>query len=115
MTPILAEAVGWPGAIMALGMVWAVAFMVWAACKYGESTSETTTTEYEETPAYKETKITVPADAIKEILKEMGYPPTEDMTDEQLRKRIEEVMHRDYSEIMKKVAAAAEKVRERTP
>ena len=59
MTPILAEAVSWPGAFMAVGLVWGVAFMVWAACKHGGTTVTTTTTEEIEEPAsnYKETKV----------------------------------------------------------
>lgn len=117
MTPILAEAVSWPGAFMAVGLVWGVAFMVWAACKHGGTTVTTTTTEEVEEPAsnYKETKVTIPREAIKEVLREMGYPPMEGVTDEQLRQRIEEVMHQDYSDFLKKVADAAEKIREKKP
>ena len=113
MTLPLAE-VSWQGAFMAVGIVWGIAFMVWAACKHGGTTVTTTTTEEIEEPAsnYKETKITIPREAIKEVLREMGYPPMEGVTDEQLRQRIEEV---DYSDFLKKVADAAEKIREKKP
>ena len=48
MTPILAEAVSWQGAFMAVGLVWGIAFMVWAACKHGGTTVTTTTVEEED-------------------------------------------------------------------
>lgn len=69
MTLPLAE-VSWSGAFMAVGIVWGIAFMVWAACKHG-GTTVTTTTEYEETPVYKQTKVSYDQEEIKRILREM--------------------------------------------
>ena len=107
MTPILAEAVSWPGAFMAVGIVWGVAFMVWAACKHGGTTVTTTTTEEIEEPAsnYKETKVTVAdRDEIKKI-------PTE-TEDERFKRRVKEVLDKDYSEFMKKVDEYVKKMHE---
>lgn len=96
---------------MAVGIAWAVAFVVWAACKYGGTVTTTTTTEeVEEQPAYKETKVTISSDAIKDILKEMGYPKT--VGEDQLRAQIEEILTRNYTEFMKKVEAKAAAVRD---
>ena len=114
MTPILAEAVSWQGAFMAVGIVWGIAFMVWAACKHGGTTVTTTTTEEIEEPAsnYKETKVTtnIPYDTIMETLREMGYPV---VNESMLRKRIEDAVIKDYSEFMARVesAVAASKAR----
>jgi len=100
----LAE-VSWSGAFMAVGIVWGVAFMVWAACKHGGTT--VTTTEEIEEPAsnYKETKVTIPREAINEVLMEMGYPSMV-VEDEKLKQRIKEVLEKDYSEFMTRVESA---------
>ena len=93
---------------MAVGIVWGVAFMVWAACKYGGTTiTTTTTTEEIEEPAsnYKETKVTIPREAINEVLMEMGYPSMV-VEDEKLKQRIKEVLEKDYSEFMTRVESA---------
>ena len=105
MTPILAEAVSWPGAFMAVGIVWGIAFMVWAVCKHGGTTVTTTTTEEIEEPASndKKTKITIPREAIKEVLQEMGYPV---VNESMPRKRIEDAVIKDYSEFMARVESA---------
>ena len=104
MTLPLAE-VSWSGAFMAVGIVWGVAFMVWAACKHGGTT--VTTTEEIEEPAsnYKETKVTIPREAINEVLMEMGYPSMV-VEDEKLKQRIKEVLEKDYSEFMTRVESA---------
>lgn len=103
MTPILAEAVSWPGAFMAVGLVWGIAFMVWAACKHGGTTVTTTTTEEIEEPAsnYKETKVTIPREAIKEVLQEMGY--LKGPSDEQLKDALRQALTRDYTALMKRM------------
>jgi ribosomal protein L12E/L44/L45/RPP1/RPP2 len=90
---------------MAVGIVWGVAFMVWAACKHGGTT--VTTTEEIEEPAsnYKETKVTIPREAINEVLMEMGYPSMV-VEDEKLKQRIKEVLEKDYSEFMTRVESA---------
>ena len=106
MTPLLAE-VSWAGAFTAVGIVWAVAFMLWAACKYGGTTTTTTTTEEVEEPTYnyKETKVTVAdRDEIKKI-------PTE-TEDERFKRRVKEVLDKDYSEFMKKVDERVKKMHE---
>lgn len=104
MTLPLAE-VSWSGAFMAVGIVWGIAFMVWAACKHGGTT--VTTTEEIEEPAsnYKETKVTIPREAINEVLMEMGYPSMV-VEDEKLKQRIKEVLEKDYSEFMTRVESA---------
>ena len=65
--------VSWSGAFMAVGLVWGIAFMVWAACKYGGTITTTTTTEEIEEPTsnYKETTVTVDREEIKRILREL--------------------------------------------
>ena len=92
---------------MAVGIVWGIAFMVWAACKHGGTTVTTTTTEEIEEPAsnYKETKVTIPREAINEVLMEMGYPSMV-VEDEKLKQRIKEVLEKDYSEFMTRVESA---------
>ena len=99
--------VSWSGAFMAVGIVWGIAFMVWAACKHGGTTVTTTTTEEIEEPAsnYKETKVTIPREAINEVLMEMGYPSMV-VKDEKLKQRIKEVLEKDYSEFMTRVESA---------
>ena len=106
MTPLLAE-ISWAGAFTAVGLVWAVAFTVWAAYKYGGTITTTTTTEEIEEPAsnYKETKVTIPREAINEVLMEMGYPSMV-VEDEKLKQRIKEVLEKDYSEFMTRVESA---------
>jgi len=75
MTPILAEAVSWQGAFMAVGIVWGIAFMVWAACKYSAKATTTTTIiteeEEDESPTYKTTNVSIDREEIKRILREM--------------------------------------------
>lgn len=104
--------VSWSGAFMAVGLVWGIAFMVWAACKYGGTITTTTTTEEIEEPTsnYKETTVTIPREAINEVLKEMGYPV---VNESMPRKRIEDAVIKDYSEFMARVesAVAASKAR----
>lgn len=104
MTPLLAEAVGWQGAFMAVGIVWGIAFMVWAVCKHGGTTVTTTTTEEIEEPAsnYKETKITIPRESIKEVLQEMGLPHTDEETNKRLAE-LEKALTRDYTALMKRM------------
>lgn len=104
MTPILAEAVSWQGAFMAVGIVWGIAFMVWAACKHGGTTVTTTTTEEIEEPAsnYKETKFTIPRESIKEVLREMGLAQSEEETNKRLGE-LEKALTRDYSALMKRM------------
>lgn len=110
MTIPLAE-ISWAGAFMAVGIVWAIAFMVWAACKHGGTTVTTTTTEEVEEPTYnyKETRVTGDRDAIRKTLEEMGIPETED---EKFKKRVKEVLDKDYSEFMKKVDERVKKMHE---
>ena len=105
--------VSWSVAFMAVGLVWGIAFMVWAACKHGGTTVTTTTEEEIEEPAsnYKETKITIPREAINEVLMEMGYPSMV-VEDEKLKQRIKEVLEKDYSEFMKKVDERVKKMHE---
>lgn len=88
---------------MAVGLVWGIAFMVWAACKHGGTTVTTTTTEEIEEPAsnYKETKVTIPREAIKEVLQEMGY--LKGPSDEQLKDALRQALTRDYTALMKRM------------
>lgn len=104
MTPILAEAVSWPGAFMAVGLVWGIAFTVWAVCKHGGTTVTTTTTEEIEEPTYnyKETRVTGDRDAIRKTLEEMGLPHTDEETNKRLAE-LEKALTRDYTALMKRM------------
>lgn len=82
------------------GMVWAVAFMVWAVCKYSANVRQPSSDEDESSepePMWKETKTSVEVDreTLKEILKDMGM--TDRLGD------LEKALTRDYSALMKRM------------
>lgn len=109
MIPLIAE-ISWAGAFLGVGLMGEFAFVVWAVLKYG-SGATTTATITEDIPDEALIKVLKESsrENVIEILREMGYPLSR--TPARLAE-VNQILTRDYTELMKKTAEKADDIRE---